>query len=221
MTNIQLRFVLKSDATFGNGEGVTGLIDTEVQQDNYGLPFLTGRTLKGLLAAECAGIMFALQEQGKDGIFMNAAARLFGIPGEFEGTNSVVHFSDATLPRDFQDAVKVAVDGKKLTRDEVLSGLTAIRRQTAIDEVTGAPRVHSLRGTRVILRETPFEAELYFSQTPTPTDLMLLAACVKVFRRAGMGRNRGRGELTSQLVDDGGHNITEKLFTQFKEEVLK
>ena len=65
MTTYWLKFALKSDATFGRGDGVAGLIDSEVQHDTYGLPYLGGRALKGLLGEECANIIFALELQSK------------------------------------------------------------------------------------------------------------------------------------------------------------
>lgn len=65
MRTYWLKFTLKSDATFGRGDGVAGMVDSEVQHDSYGLPYLGGRTIKGLLGEECASILFALRQQGK------------------------------------------------------------------------------------------------------------------------------------------------------------
>lgn len=63
MTAYKLQFDLRSAATFGRGDGVAGLVDEEVEHDGDGLPFLRGRTLKGLLAEECANILYALELQ--------------------------------------------------------------------------------------------------------------------------------------------------------------
>ena len=52
-------------------------------------------------------------------------------------------------------------------------------------------------------------------------DLPLLAACVKAFRRAGTGRNRGRGELAAMLCDEKGNEITDIHFSEFQKEVMK
>ena len=40
---------LLSDTTLGRGEGMAGLVDADVEHDELGLPFLGGKTLKGLL----------------------------------------------------------------------------------------------------------------------------------------------------------------------------
>jgi hypothetical protein len=51
---------LLSDGAFGRGEGVAGLVDSEVEHEPSELPFIRGRVLKGLLVEECANLLFAL-----------------------------------------------------------------------------------------------------------------------------------------------------------------
>ena len=62
------------------------------------------------------------------------------------------------MPADLRQRIAQDVADKLITRTEVLESLTAIRRQTAMDKVTGAPLDNTLRAMRVILRDTPFEA---------------------------------------------------------------
>ena len=86
MRRLQMNLRLESDATFGRGEGVAGLVDEEVEYDTAtGLPFVRGRTLKGLLVEECANLLFALQAAGLSASVISAlkesAGRLFGWPG--------------------------------------------------------------------------------------------------------------------------------------------
>ena len=47
METYMLTFTLESDATFGRGDGVAGLVDAEVEHDRHGTPYMHGRTLKG------------------------------------------------------------------------------------------------------------------------------------------------------------------------------
>ncbi|HRQ68281.1 MAG TPA: hypothetical protein P5031_06915 [Candidatus Syntrophosphaera sp.] len=221
MTTFWLKFTLKSDATFGRGDGVADILDGEVQHNAYGLPYLGGRALKGLLVEECANILFALECQGQAGRWQEAAQRLFGRPGSQDTDQSLLHVGDARLPEGLRQAVKRGVERGELTREQVLHSLTAIRRQTSIDAKTGAPLKETLRSMRVILRKTPFEAALTFGAYPTSDDLALLAACVKALRRAGTGRNRGRGKLTAQLCDAQGQDVTETHFARFQQEVAR
>jgi len=218
MTTFWLKFTLKSDATFGRGDGVAGVVDSEVQHDVYGLPYLGGRALKGLLGEECANILFALEQQGRAQCWQAAAHGLFGSPGSQDEDQSLLHVGDARLPEDLCQAIRQGFKRGELTREQVLRSLTAIRRQTAMN-VEGAPQKETLRSMRVTLRETPFQAALTFLAVTTPDDLALLAACVKALRRAGTGRNRGRGELAAQLCDAQGQDVTSTHFDCFQKVV--
>ena len=99
--HLQLRFTLKSDATFGRGDGVVGLVDEEIEHDDAtGLPFLRGRTLKGLLVEECANIAFALTQTNKQPPkwLEQAARNLFGNPGSKLDDDGLLHIGHAMLP---------------------------------------------------------------------------------------------------------------------------
>ncbi len=216
MITLWLKFTLESDATFGRGDGVVGVVDSEVQHDEYGLPYLGGRALKGLLGEECANILLALEQQGCAQRWQVAAQRLFGSPGSQVADQALLRVGNACLPEEVRQAVRQGFERSEVNREQVLHSLTEIRRQTAVDAKTGAPQPEALRSMRVVLRETPFEAELTFFADPTPDDLALLAACVKAWRRAGTGRNRGRGELAAHLCDAQGNEVTSTYFGHFK-----
>lgn len=221
MTNqYRLRIRLLSDATFGRGDGVAGVVDAEVQHDVYGLPFLGGRTLKGLLGAECADIVYALNRAGQpQRDWQQVANRLFGDTGRGLTGAANLRVGPAELPADLRAAIARDIEQKKSTRAALLESLTALRRQTAMGAESGAPQKETLRTMRVILRKTVFESALSFAEPPTSDELALLAACVKAFRRGGTGRNRGRGRLTAELYDAGGQPVTDILFADFQKAV--
>lgn len=225
METYLLRITLKSDATFGRGDGVPGLVDTEVEHDQDGLPYLRGKTLKGLLVEECVNILYSLHKQPAtvEPDFYESATRLFGQPGSRDEASTGLRVSDARLPEALRRVIQTEVEQKRLKPAEVLEALTDIRYQTAVDE-TGKPETGSLRATRVILRETVFEAEVSLapldSNTPiSDRDRGLLAACVKAFRRGGINRNRGAGRLSAALWQNGTDQ-TEALFGHFAQEVV-
>ena len=226
METYWLRFMLLSDATFGRGEGLAGLVDQEVDHDQYGLPYLKGRTLKGLLNEECANILYALEQQGADvNRWREAAQHLLGGPGSTLTDDALLRVGSARLPKDLRREVRRAVEDEKaiLKPTDVLNSLTAIRRQTAVDEKTGVPEEGTLRAMRVVLRQTPFEARLTFPKGTKKYDLPLLAACALALRRAGTGRNRGRGRLQATLHANQngrpGEDITHQQFEIFAKEV--
>lgn len=199
-----LKIELLSDTILGRGDGVAGVVDAEVQHDVYGLPYLSGKTLKGLLAATCAELLTALETAvpGQISTWQQSAQQLFGAPGSLAKQMGGLHVGDAQLPPSLQQAVAYDIANGRWQREEVLASLTTLRRQTAMDAATGAPREETLRTMRVILRDTSFVAQLDFvDEAPSSNTLALLAACAKALRRVGSDRNRGRGRVRVQLFD--------------------
>lgn len=219
MKEYTLKLKLLSDTAFGRGDGVAGLVDVEVQHDAYGLPYLGGRALKGLLGAECDDLVFALDEMGQGERWQAVADRLFGKSGATTEGQAILRIGPARMPDDLRAAIAWDVDSGRLTRAEVLETLTTLRRQTAMDPVTGAPRKETLRALRLILRGTTFVSRLTFLQEPSDDELALLAATVKALRRAGTSRNRGRGRLRAELLNDAGQPVTDTLFETFRKAV--
>lgn len=229
-----LRFILETDAIFGRGDGVAGVVDAEVQHDEYGCPYLGGRSLKGLLVNECSSIWNVLPE-GIRPRWETPAQRLFGNPGSGLDDGALLIIGDAQLPPDLRNLIIQEIQKSKIAceneakrkqieakmREDVLESITALRHQTSINDETGVAREHTLRTIRVILRKTPFEAELYFQRRPSEDDLALLAACIKAFRRAGTARNRGLGRLSAEIFDASSQAITEKYFAIFREGILQ
>lgn len=233
-----LKFTLLSDTTFGRGDGVAGLVDAEVQHDRYGLPYLGGKTLKGLLGAACAEVLSALEKSEASDLsdWQTAAAFLFGVPGSGPEHAGKLKVGDAKLPPDLRLKIAAAFppndepEKQQQMRLDNLNSLTTLRRQTAMDSETGAPKEHTLRTMRVILKGTPFIAQLDFLEAGNEKAHALLAATVKAFSRAGTGRNRGTGRLTADLFDKPFYRaeppqaltpdpITADLFAKFKKEV--
>lgn len=198
---LTLHLKLLSDTTFGRGDGVSGLVDQEVEHDTRtGLPFVRGRTLKGLLVEECANILYAVS--GIDRIECTAQ-QLFGMGGSGLHDAGLLYVGNAELQQDVVEAVQRDIDNNQLQPSDVLDMFTAIRRQTAMNEETGTPDDGSLRSSRVLLRETelyaPLEIALPDDNSTKEDALALLSACVAGLRRGGIGRNRGRGRLEAQL----------------------
>lgn len=216
MNQYSIRLELESDTTFGRGDGIAGLIDAEVEHDEYGLPYLRGRSLKGLLQEECANVLFSLKQanSAKLSDLETIADKLFGKAGSDLEADAKMFVGDAVLPKDLRDAVKYAIQEEQITPDEVLKSLTAIRRQTAMSE-NGAPKPESLRSMRVVLRETVFESELMFNEDfqPDSNEIALLGACAASLRRVGLGRNRGRGKVKARLI--GAVDLTDSCLSNF------
>lgn len=216
-----IKIKLLSDTTFGRGDGVAGLIDSEVEHDRNGFPYLRGRTLKGLLSEECDNLVLLLPEsQRRD--WLKVRNTLFGEPGSTDETMAKMHVGDACLPQDLRDAGAYQQQEDEFpTREDVLASLTTIRQQTAINPEDGAPAEHSLRSFRVVIRDPrdaqpSFKAPLFFDENPTPEMLALLGVGTLALRRIGSGRNRGRGHVQCTLhYTDKDKNLNEDITRKY------
>lgn len=218
MIAVWLWLELESDAAFGRGSSVPGLIDQEIALDSDGCPYLHGRTLKGLLSETCADLLYALGETSAPGKWTQVADQLFGLPGSVLKTQGLLQVGHATLPRGLRQAIRQEVETGSWTPADVTASLTTIRQQTALF-TDGAPDKGTLRTARVILRGTLFVARLTF-ETEALTDMQkgLIAACVKALRRGGTARNRGRGRLHAWLEDDAYQSL-DAWYAAFRQEV--
>lgn len=199
MSSYTIEIKLLSDTTFGTGDGIVGLIDQEVEYDQYGFPFLRGRTLKGLLCDECdsfiAGIV--VEDETKSTL-QRMRDQLFGVGGSVAKKESRLHFSDAILPL----AIQTTLKSYDLPAHEMLSALTVIRRQTAIENATGAAKPHSLRSQRAVIRGLTFEAAIDCTQPLDQAAEELLDLSCRLLRRLGTQRNRGRGRVECSLINN-------------------
>jgi len=227
MSSYILKIKLLSDTTFGRGDGVAGLVDQEVEHDRYGFPYLRGRTLKGLLSEECDNLVAVIPNDNQRQHWQKISDRLFGKPGSTLDIQGIMHVGDACLPSDLRNAIAAQIDEEseknrkqpgyqpKLTSIDILESLTTIRRQTAIDPEYGSSTKRSLRSSRVVLRELPFESRLLFSKElnadlgEDKNILALLIVGTLALRRVGSGRNRGRGHVQCTLWDIQ-HELTQE-----------
>lgn len=207
-----LRLTIETAATFGSGRGVPGLIDRDIEHDKHGFPYMRGRTLKGLLAESAEGVVFVLALQGQDQ-WRKVKDVLFGRPGRGMDEQGILAVGDAQLP----EALRALLLKEQATYspNAILDSLTAVRRQTAMNP-DGGPLRGTLRAMRVLLPGVTLEAPLRFQRPLDDEEMALLAAAVLDWRRAGTGRNRGRGRLTAVLNDEA---TTRHLFASFAQEI--
>lgn len=221
-----LRIELLSDTCFSRGDGVAGYVDIEIKHDQYGMPYVDGRTLKGLLSAACGEILdaLALSASAAHDSMAKAAKALFGAPGS-SGEKAKLRIGMGSLPQDLRVAIMKDFQGiseqqkRQVLAQDYLEAFTTIRRQTAMDE-SGAPRAESLRSIRLLRRGLIFDALLESEETLSADELLLLAACARTLTRVGSSRNRGSGKVKVKLLQEGGGDLTDPSAAKFIEEVL-
>jgi len=189
MPILQLEIELISGLAMGSGWGSPGAVDRDVTHDEFGLPFLPGKRLKGLLRDAYRAVIdttaFA-NLPGADDLFGKAGA---SHPGS-------VDFGDAHLPDASEIRNWLKSKPPQMRPDAVLDYFTHRVRQTAMDCTTGSPLKNTLRSTRLINGGLIFHMPIVARSEEQVRPLELAA---KALQEAGIARTRGWGEISCTL----------------------
>ena len=189
----------------GRGDGVTA--DAVAHRGNDHLPFLPGRTVKGLVRDACrAGV-------AADILPMSRWLELFGTPpppakegeefervealeeGRFKTERGSLRFSSARIGKSSDEQAKWSTWARD--REDVSSYLYSHVASTAMDPLTGAAKDRSLRTIEVVV---PLNLHAFIEgDADTPWDS--IGESIELFLRTlGSHRNRGLGRVAARLV---------------------
>jgi len=158
-------------------------IDADVKYDKYGLPYISGKTFKGLLRESAIEVCEMLGKTGVDAIIDS----LFGKGG---GGNGVLMFSNLKVPN-YSDVVSELGNAPELSPHFVKTYFTTVIKQTTIND-EGIAADKSLRTYRLISKGQSFEGiiENYNNVSKDILDNAILN-----LRYIGTRRNRGFGKV--------------------------
>lgn len=170
----------------GTGRGDASTLDSRCARDRHGLPFLPGRSVRGLLreaVREASEFDPDIPDRAEIALFGSRAK-----PGE-EASDvtrpGTLRVEDATLGEDETAAL--------MGRDDLIAGLFAAKRATAMEK-TGTARPHSLRFDEVALPVTLQARISPLDAAPSGWEAMLGAA-LPLIRAIGSHRTRGLGRV--------------------------
>ncbi len=167
----------------GSGLAAGADIDLLVVKDKQDLPFVPGKTVKGLVR-EAIEVLCQLGECDE-----NVICQLFGKPGDKQ--ENLTHqgmcvFSNATLHDDVSSAIASNGLSQHLYRNV---------SSTAIDD-DGVAKEHSLRNVEVVVPCT-VEGRVY---NVPQEHYELLRRAFAMIKRMGQSRNRGYGRCDMKLM---------------------
>jgi CRISPR-associated protein Csx10 len=218
-----LEITLISPLSPGSGEGWAGMIDSDVVFDEYGLPYIPARRIKGILREMAYDVSGALAPLwgASDSVFTDAdVLRLFGNRGNEQPSPLRVenaYLNDYQQTREWLEWAKRYAKAQKpdaapiMTRARVIDAFTHLRQQTAIEN--GIAQKGSLRTSRVLNRHQQFFSRVEISE-PNTADETLLALAAGVMRALGGKRNRGLGQVQCRLLNHDNQDLTEKALLQ-------
>ena len=191
---MKLRIELKSDLCTASGENYNSYIDTDVVFDDYGLPYIPAKRLKGVIKEAALELVeFGLYSKvdyeilfGKEG----TARAAFAIDNAYlEYAKEYIH-----------DLARCS-DGTVRHPQRVLDLFTYTRTQTALEQ-SGAAKENSLRTFRVVNKGEIFEARIKFLKQVSNSQEELLKQAVRMVKHIGCSRTRGLGFVEAELLEE-------------------
>lgn len=189
--DIYYKIIFFSEWHCGSGLASGANLDALVIKDNDGLPFIPGKTIKGLLREAV--------EEIKN--FRNAPvdpAVIFGKTDKDGFTSTgLAFFSNAELPEDVRQYILSAQTGQYMYRSTT---------SVTIDEVSGTAKDNHLRKIETVV---PCILEGHISGLPDDKDKnginqyrKIIADGMKYIKRLGLDRNRGLGRCEFSIKED-------------------
>ena len=171
----------------GSGQAAGPDVDELAIKDSEGLPYIPGRTMKGLLKDACR----QMAGYGLEGMDSKRINSVFGYHDDTAGSYSEkgsAFFSDVVLPA--SDRRAIAAD--KGLRKALFSSVAA----TAIGN-DGIAKDHTLRKIQVTV-----PCALYGTiANVADDDTAMLAQAMKFIKRVGLGRNHGLGRCKIEIIE--------------------
>jgi len=192
-----LRILLLSDTTFGAGSTNATEVDVEIELDD-GVPVVSVKRIAALLKEQWLAMaqvfpgdaLLAREVLGEGGDLVPGGAALLHLDTAQLGDGLLAWVLYARQRTDF-----------KIPSDRLLRAMTTKRAQTARDRTTYGPAAATLRSSRALIRGISFEAPLSMPGA-NPDHWRLLARLCLAVRHAGSGRNRGRGHVQLDLIEN-------------------
>ena len=181
--DIQYQIEFFSNWHCGSGLAAGADVDALVVKDANGLPYVPGRTLKGLLRE--AAYQCARENQS------SLLDDIFGISGDQPITESnaartgSAFFGNATL-----------AEGQAIVANRLVPYLFQTFASTAIDENSGIAKDNSLRKTETVV---PCILKGDIRNVPEQ-GVTLLEKAMQMVKRMGTGRNRGYGRCCISII---------------------
>lgn len=201
----EIRIRLMSDVCAGNGESVGYGIDSDICMDHYGFPYIPGRRLLGCLreAAE------TLREYGLKEAEEESINSVFGDENGMEGK---LRIDNAYIPGvdAMHEYIRSLKDSKRddliqqSTEDKIIRFFSSVRGQTRIGN-DGKAEEGSLRFVRVLNQYHPMTHEPMEFCAQADLSLLneaqreLVRKSCKILRHIGLNRNRGLGNVITEL----------------------
>ena len=195
---MKITIKLLSDLCTASGETHNSMVDTDIVYDEYGIPYIPAKRIKGCIREAALEMMeMGLIEQLQ-------YLKIFGKEGNqrsgFSLSNAYIQDYDKTVQ--VLRALRSSKAKGLSLQQNVLNEYTDTRTQTAIDLETGVADKNSLRTIRVARKGLILEADCSIIN---PENFKVLQQAVSLVKHMGVSRSRGLG-LVDMRLDKISHS---------------
>lgn len=208
---LTIQVKMNSDWHVGSGAG-RGEIDSAVQRDVDGLPYIPAKTLIGILRDGCEQVALALDHGNDRGQWHDWVDLLFGDqpntldPKKYPADQEKLEIEPRPAAISIQSArLDETLRKSLMAKPQLKEAIAFIKPGVAIDQETGSAKPDFLRFEEIVRMGAILTAQdcaLNFSETLGITDdqkriaYALLTAGAKMVERLGGKRRRGNGTCT-------------------------
>lgn len=189
--DITYRITFYTDWHCGSGLAAGADVDALVIKDAEGLPFIPGKTMKGLIREAAEDLRGFAEKEDAELTKEDKYIRTFGYfkDDKAEMTRGEAFFKDAVLPQMERD---------ELVRCNAARHLYRQVASTAIDD-KGIAKEHSLRKMEVVV-PCVLEGEIINLPDDMKQDI---TDALHYIKRLGQNRNRGLGRCSIEVKEGG------------------
>lgn len=198
---MRIKLELLSDLCTSSGDTVSGIIDTEVCYDENGIVYIPAKRVKGCLREAALELKDALGNEFDDEAFI----KLFGRAGDDNSSALMISNGYIEKYKNIDKEIRMLKNTDKkyyYQKQFITEYYTSLRTNTRVDRETLTAQKDTLRITRVIDKGNTFYFEINDLEK---REKDFLEKVCKVFRRMGLSRTRGLGEVRCTL-DSGNTN---------------
>ncbi|MCD9527520.1 RAMP superfamily CRISPR-associated protein [Photobacterium carnosum] len=201
MKSLMIGLDLRSDWHIGSGEEGGAYADALMLKDRLGLPYMPGKSLKGLFREAFEQAHANGWFSGSDVLGTEIINVLFGQQGETLTTQGILHFSSAVLSPTEQDFFRFNSD------PAVTKHLYRVLQSTAINAQTGVAKNASLRSIEVavpMILTAQVSMSLHLTDNIQVKDwpiVQWLTQCSHLILTLGAKRHRGLGQVMVTVTE--------------------
>ena len=183
-----MKIELKSDLCAGVGKHYAAILNSDTALDEYGLPYIPSRRLKGCM------------REAAELIKIPDLEKIFGVRGKSESGS--LKINNAVI-ENYNETIK-SLRENNIFHSEVTDLFCYTRQETAIESKTSTAKDKSLRFIRVVNRDYPNSSDPMCFYAPVSfdeKDYKNITDICKALRNIGYHRNRGLGAVECSLID--------------------